>query len=588
MPYPFNPGGNPPTNQPNYRNFSAEETAKAVETLDALTSTYPNIPLPQDDENFDSEMEIAYDSNTISEANLESDNFPSNTSSTSGESSTTNRNRKRSSNSTSSTPSDDNSNNKKIPKTNSSHILNESIPNNKYDSQCQGPFEVYIQSNPIDNVASSIHPLAVGRILSASSKIDILEIKKIGYSKISVQLTNRDAANQLLTNSALKSKNLTAFIPSFRTTRQGIIRNVPLDVTEEEIIKEVNCPFVISRVRRLNRKAPVPPDSNTSSPEYIPSKTVALTFKGQSLPKYVYLYKVRYEVSPFISKVSLCYSCYRFGHIASQCKGHPRCSHCSEKAHDKDLPCPKINLPPSCVNCKGPHTPNNPTCVERILQNQIRVLAANKNIPFMEAKKIIRGNEKAPQNPQFDYNNFPEFGNSFSSPLDSQSSSSFSPSLFSSPSSRSFSQVTANKPFINNSPSPSPSSSHQPVSSSSSSSRRSSFPNLHSKPPRTFNSSAPSSPPPTSLFIAPNGRFPSPPSNGMAFSHNYSPSQQRQQEELYPPFIQLLNLISIIVEKLSPFLKTLGLYDDIDNYLKSSFTNNYKSHNNDNNEQSGK
>ncbi|CAL1678844.1 unnamed protein product [Lasius platythorax] len=123
MPFPFNPDGNPPINHPNYHNLSAEETAKAVETLDALTSTYPTIPLPQDDENFDSEMEVAYESSTISEAVIKGDNFPGNTSiktsSTSGE--LPNINRKRSSDSSLPFLSDNNTNIKKIPKTNLSH-----------------------------------------------------------------------------------------------------------------------------------------------------------------------------------------------------------------------------------------------------------------------------------------------------------------------------------------------------------------------------------------------------------------------------------------------------------------------------------
>ncbi|KMQ84178.1 hypothetical protein RF55_18246 [Lasius niger] len=38
------------------------------------------------------------------------------------------------------------------------------------------------------------------------------------------------------------------------TSRQGIIKNVPTDISNEEIKKEVNNPFEIANVRHLNRK----------------------------------------------------------------------------------------------------------------------------------------------------------------------------------------------------------------------------------------------------------------------------------------------------------------------------------------------
>jgi len=74
---------------------------------------------------------------------------------------------------------------------------------------------------------------------------DISEIKKVGYSKLLVQFNSREAANNLIHNPILKSKNLIAFIPLFRTSRQGIIRNVPLDLSEDDIKLGLDSPFEI-------------------------------------------------------------------------------------------------------------------------------------------------------------------------------------------------------------------------------------------------------------------------------------------------------------------------------------------------------
>ncbi|XP_029679427.1 uncharacterized protein LOC115245303 [Formica exsecta] len=149
---------------------------------------------------------------------------------------------------------------------------------------------------------------------------------------------------------AKKSSNITSLNDALlanRTSRQGIIRNIPLEFTEEEIKKEIVCPYDIVNVRRLNRRSSTLSDSGLGSVNYIPSKTVCIAFKGQVLPKYIFFCMVRYDVTPFISKISICSSCLRYGHTSTQCKGHLRCSHCAERSHEEGSSCPKINSPPS-------------------------------------------------------------------------------------------------------------------------------------------------------------------------------------------------------------------------------------------------
>ncbi|XP_029672274.1 uncharacterized protein LOC115240948 [Formica exsecta] len=186
--------------------------------------------------------------------------------------------------------------------------------------------------------------------------------------------------------------------------------------------KEIVCPYDVVNVRRLNRRALTLSDSGSESVSYIPSKTVCITFKGQVLPKYIFFCMVRYDVTPFISKVSICSLCLRYGHTSTQCKGHPRCSHCAERSHEEGFSCPRINSPPSCANCKGPHNSKDLSCPERLIQRQIRELAATKNIPLIEARRLIRSNNSGlGTNPQFDFSNFPVLNEPYS-PLSPASS----------------------------------------------------------------------------------------------------------------------------------------------------------------------
>ncbi|XP_070152117.1 uncharacterized protein Cyt-b5 isoform X1 [Polyergus mexicanus] len=173
-------------------------------------------------------------------------------------------------------------------KLNASRIIPDSVLNNRYTKSCQGPFEIVITSTGAAN--TSIHPLTVGRLLSSTLKKDILEIKKLGFSKISAQFKSRDAANNLINNPILNANNLIAYIPSYRVSRQGIIRNVPLDLSESTIKEEIDCSVGINSVRRLNRKVI---DPSTRLVYYTPSKSIAITFEGQDIPQSLYLYMVR-------------------------------------------------------------------------------------------------------------------------------------------------------------------------------------------------------------------------------------------------------------------------------------------------------
>lgn len=77
-----------------------------------------------------------------------------------------------------------------------------------------------------------------------------------------------------------------------------------------------------------------------SSSSFVLSKSVSISFKGQRLPNYLYLYMVRSGMnlqSPFIPKTTQYFSCFRFGHSKTQCKGYSRYIHCGERSHDQDI-----------------------------------------------------------------------------------------------------------------------------------------------------------------------------------------------------------------------------------------------------------
>lgn len=121
-----------------------------------------------------------------------------------------------------------------------------------------------------------------------------MEIKKVGYSKVSIFLKTRKAANDLVSDLRLKERDLIAFISPSRISRKGIIRNVPLDLANEMILENISSPIKITSVKRLNRRmTDVQPHDKEegSSPamNYSPSYTVMIIFEGQKISKSVAL-----------------------------------------------------------------------------------------------------------------------------------------------------------------------------------------------------------------------------------------------------------------------------------------------------------
>ena len=166
-------------------------------------------------------------------------------------------------------------------------------------------------------------------------------------------------------------------------------------------------------------------------------------------------------VDPYIAQPKVCFSCFRFGHVANQCK-NPRCRFCGSSPHEEGHLCPQTNGPHTCLNCKGPHLISDKNCPAFKNQSTIRKIAAYKNIPIKEASQLFYQEKKrsetgnipfepnflfnkknnvqkhATQNtPKFNYSNFPSLGEvNLDSPLgnfDPSSTPSYAGVVFSKP-----------------------------------------------------------------------------------------------------------------------------------------------------------
>ena len=145
-------------------------------------------------------------------------------------------------------------------------------PKNMY-AKHNGPFTV-----EVDSLSDPpLNSLSVGRILHKSFKDEILDCKKKGPSRTTILCKSAFGANKTVENLEKINSNLKAFIPNFRITRLGIVRNIPLDLLMEDLKEHAISSVLIINAKRFERK--------DQHGKFIPTSTVFLTFDDQTLPQ---------------------------------------------------------------------------------------------------------------------------------------------------------------------------------------------------------------------------------------------------------------------------------------------------------------
>lgn len=108
------------------------------------------------------------------------------------------------------------------------------------------------------------------------------------------------------------------FIPRFKLYRKGIIHQIPLDISLDElqqVIEENNGGIRVNKLFKLKER-----DRETK--KWIDSFTICLELRGETLPEKLIIWKVVTPVSVYIPAVRLCFRCgtmVPMGHISKTC-----------------------------------------------------------------------------------------------------------------------------------------------------------------------------------------------------------------------------------------------------------------------------
>uniref|UniRef100_T1IB14 Uncharacterized protein n=1 Tax=Rhodnius prolixus TaxID=13249 RepID=T1IB14_RHOPR len=101
----------------------------------------------------------------------------------------------------------------------------------------KGPYIVNLKGN-MGNLGK-VHRMALGKWLLKTSmtyKDDVLNIAVTGKNRMKIVTNIAQAANELLNLDILKEREISAYIPNFRIHSTGVIRDVDIDLEEEEEI----------------------------------------------------------------------------------------------------------------------------------------------------------------------------------------------------------------------------------------------------------------------------------------------------------------------------------------------------------------
>lgn len=227
--------------------------------------------------------------------------------------------------------------------------------------------------------------LELGKLLHKYQIKSITRIDTLSKLKARITLTDWKQANKMMKLDGYEDlKPFVLTIPSTYVHSEGIIRDVPINFTDEEIRKYSKSSAPITSCVRLTYW-------NHATQKAIPSTTIKVTFRANKVPEEVYCYYTVFKVAPYIQKPLFCRNCLSYGHFKKYCKSQQlSCKTCTEPAHDSATSCA-----PKCKHCTDginadKHITNAKTCPEFINQFEIKKTMTINKITFREAKLKIK------------------------------------------------------------------------------------------------------------------------------------------------------------------------------------------------------
>lgn len=247
-------------------------------------------------------------------------------------------------------------------------------------TSCKTDYEGNNSSVEIYVTCKEILPkqFALARQLKANGITDITKVKYLNPYKVRLEFSSYLSAEKIVECEDFISKGWHFHKPMEVSYCYGVIKDVELDLSEEEILKNIVSPhnITILSVRRLNRR-------NRDEGGWLPSEAIRVCFKGSRLPPYVHVHDMSVKIEPYVQPTTQCSRCWRFGHSTKYCPSKnlicPKCSGHHVNCDTKDF---------KCVNCSGEHMALARICPIYLKEKRLRDIMSEYNCTYRKAMTI--------------------------------------------------------------------------------------------------------------------------------------------------------------------------------------------------------
>ena len=81
----------------------------------------------------------------------------------------------------------------------------------------------------------------------------ILGISETSKSKVRIELSTPTDANNLILNRIFLENEFDIYIPFFSTIKCGIVKDIPIDIDNEELLENIISPYDIIKIERFTK-----------------------------------------------------------------------------------------------------------------------------------------------------------------------------------------------------------------------------------------------------------------------------------------------------------------------------------------------